>query len=602
MKKIISLLLCLVMVAMTLASCSGDAGTTTGEVDRPNRTLKIAVVVSDKTTDEGIASMEKAFNALSSVALTTKADFVCFKASEYEDKIEAEMERLEAGGELADIEEENDKANGTASGAQVDAEGDPIPASKQFDIVLVTSEEMYVKFVEKGWIVSLQTHLDGIYQKLKTKVVDKAMEYTLIDGKCYAIPAATAYGSYTYLSVNKKVADFYNMNKSDFVDVNSAYQLFKMMENAPAGEGLDKWQNEYTSFSPVLNKADDFVYSNVKYFSDDGGFSLIGATHKPNANLGSWYNADCTLNLLEDAAYRTYLTMKFDFDKKGYFGNGDAEDYIVGLVEGDYSLRNSDPENYYYIPVTKPQVEREEVFSAMLAVSSFSVDTKRSVEIIQELMTNDTKNGLLNIILYGEENANYYLDNGVVKLRESHSYAAHPDYLFGNLNETAHPCSNYGQKADTYSDGLLQNLDLPDSQIPVLFAREDVVKSFYAFERPAGWEEWKIGDEIPAGAKEVPAAVLRAINWAATSEYSESVLDALMDSTDLDSFIAAYDAQLEAMNDPVNDPTVKKEPGDPEGDANIINFNAVKGKNISSKEMDTITYAIADYYQRMTNK
>jgi hypothetical protein len=237
------------MLAMTLASCSGgnNAGTTTGEVDRPNRTLKIAVVVSDKTTEEGIASMEKAFNSLSSVALTTKLDFVCFKASEYEDQIEAEMERLEAGGELAEIEDENNKANGTGTGAQVDADGYPVPENKQFDIVLVTSEEMYVKFVEKGWIVSLQTHLDGIYQKLKTKVVDKAMEYTLIDGKCYAIPAATAYGSYTYLSVNKKVADFYNMNKSDFVDINSAYQLFKIMENAPAGEGIEKWQNEYSS-------------------------------------------------------------------------------------------------------------------------------------------------------------------------------------------------------------------------------------------------------------------------------------------------------------------------------------------------------------------
>ena len=116
------------------------------------------------------------------------------------------------------------------------------------------------------------------------------------------------------------------------------------------------------------------------------------------------------------------------------------------------------------------------------------------------------------------------------------------------------------------------------------------MKSFYAFERPAGWEEWKIGDELPAGAEEVPAAVLRAINWAATSEYSASVLDALMSSADLDSFIAAYDAQLAAMNDP--DTT----------DEAIITFNAVKGKNISSKEMDTITYAIADYYQSMTNK
>lgn len=585
MKKIISLLLCLIMAAMTLASCSNNADTGTTEVDRPNLTLKIAVVVSDKTTDEGIAAMENAFNAKCSVALNTKADFVCFKESEYADQIEAEMERLETDGDLADAEAEDNKANGTASQSKTDEDGYPIPESKQFDIVLITSEEMYVKFVEKGWIKSLQSSLDGIYQNLKTKVVDTAMAYTLIDGQCYAIPTAKAYGSYTYLSVNKKVADFYNLNKTDFVDVNSVYQLFKAMEIAPDGEGLEKWQEQYTSFSPVLNTKEGFTYANAKYFSIDGNFSLIGTTHKPNQGFSTWYDPANTLNILEDASYRTYLTMKFDLDKKGYFGTGEEEDYIVGIVEGDYSLRNSDPENYYYIPVTKPEVSREEVFECMLAVSSFSVNTTRSVEIIQELMTDDTKNGLLNIILYGAENENYYLQNGVVNLRESHNYAAHPDYLFGNLNETAYPCSDYGQTATTYSDGLLQNLDLPHPNLPNLFSRSDVVKSFYAFNRPAGWEEWEMGDDLIAGAEEVPEEVIRSINWAIVSEYSATVLDNLMSSADMDAFVAAYDAQLAAMQDPETT------------DENIIIFNSVKGENLSSREMNTITYAIAFGYQ-----
>lgn len=589
MKKIISLILCLVMVAMTLASCSGDAGKTTGEVDRPNLTLKIAVVVSDDTTEEGIAAMEKEFNSLSSVALTTKLDFVCFKASEYADKIEAEMERLEADGELADIEDEDNKANGTTTKPTVDADGYPVPASKQFDIVLITGEEMYTKFVEKGWIISLQSSLDGIYQKLKTKVVDQAMAATLIDGQCYAIPAAKAYGSYTYLAVNKKVADFYNFNKTDFIDVNSAYELLKTIENAPDGEGLEKWQQEYASFSPVLNTMDDFVYSGINYFSNDGSFSLIGAAYRPTDSLLKWYGSGKnTLNLLEDANYRTYLTMKFDFREKNYYGNGDAEDYIVGLVEGDYSLRNSDPD-YYYIPVTKPTVEREEVFEAMLAVSSFSVNSKRAVEIVQELMTDDTKNGLLNIILYGAENENYYLEDGVVRLRESHTYAAHPDFFFGNINETVYPCSNYGQHANTYRDGLLQNLDLPNAKVPDMFDMDLVRENFYAFERPAGWEDWKLGDELPAGVEEAPEEVIRAINWAKVNEYSKRVIDELMAAEDLDAFVAAYDAQLAAMNDPETT------------DEDVLNFHLIKGQHMTSSDMNTITYAIASYCRSIWN-
>ena len=592
MKKIVSLILCLVMVALTLASCSGDAGKVTGEVDRPNLTLKIAVVVSDETTEAGIEAMEKAFNALSSVSMTTKAEFVCFKASEYEDKIEAEMERLEASGELADREEEDEKANstGSSSNQSVDADGYPLPESKQFDIILITGEEMYTKFAEKGWIISLQPSLDGIYQKLKTKVVDQAMAATLIDGNCYAIPTAKAYGSYTYLSVNKKVADFYNLNKSDFVSINSAYQLFKAMEIAPVGEGLEKWEAEYDSFSPVLNSMEDFVYSSVNYFSYDGGFSLIGAAYKPTDTLIGWYgNGKNTLNLLEDANYRSYLTMKYDFGQKAYYGNGEAEDYIIGLVEGDYSLRNSDPENYYYIPVSDPVVEREEVFETMLAVSSFSVNTKRAVEMVQEFMTNDTKNNLLNIVLYGAVNENYYLENGVVNLRESHSYAAHPDFFFGNVNEIAYPCADYGQHKNTYSDGLLQNLDLPSSRVPDMFDMDMVRSNFYAFERPKGWEDWKLGDELPAGVEEAPAEVIRAIQWAAVSEYSERVMNELMASESLEAFIAALDAQIAAMNDP--DTT----------NEDIINFNTVKGTTVDAGDVNTITYAIAGYCKDVWN-
>ncbi len=590
MKKIISLLLCLVMVALTLASCSGNAGTTSKTPDRPNLTLKVAVVVSDETTEEGVAAMEKAFNAKSTVSLNTKVDFVWFKASEYEDKIEAEMERLAAGGVLAGSEEEDNKANGTGTQSNLDADEYPIPQSKQFDIVLITSEDMYVKFVERGWIKSLQSSLDGLYQKLKTKVIDKAMAYTLINEECYAIPTAKAYGSYTYLSINKKVADFYNWSPADFEDVNSVYSLFKAMEIAPDGEGLEKWQNAYgDSFAPVLNDKDGFIYSNAKYFSIDGNFSLIGTTHKPNASFTTWSAQNIntptpsSLNILENEAYKTYLTMKFDFDKKGYFGTGAEKDYIVGVVKGDYSLRNSDPENYYYIPVTMPEISKEEVFSSMLAVSSFSVDTTRSVEIIQEFMTDDTKSGLLNIALYGAENENYYLDDGVVNLRESHNYAAHPDYLFGNLNETAYPCFDYGQTASTYTDGLLQNRDLPQKY--ALFNRADLEEGFYAFTRPAGWEDWKEGDPYVGGAETIPAAVVRSLEWAKVSEYSKAVLDSLMGSEDMDAFFAAYDAQLAAMNDPETT------------DEDILLFNRVKGKNLKSDEIDTITYAIASGYK-----
>ena len=94
-----------------------------------------------------------------------------------------------------------------------------------------------------------------------------------------------------------------------------------------------------------------------------------------------------------------------------------------------------------------------------------------------------------------------------------------------------------------------------------------------------------MGDDLIAGAEEVPEEVIRSINWAIVSEYSATVLDNLMSSADMDAFVAAYDAQLAAMQDPETT------------DENIIIFNSVKGENLSSREMNTITYAIAFGYQ-----
>jgi hypothetical protein len=116
-------------------------------------------------------------------------------------------------------------------------------------------------------------------------------------------------------------------------------------------------------------------------------------------------------------------------------------------------------------------VEREEVFQTMLAVSSFTVNQDRAVEMIQELMTDDTKSGLLNIMLYGVENENYYFEDGAVSFRNSSTYGVHKDYRVGNLREVAYSCADYGEKADTLSNALLQNSDLTAVLLDSTFQR-----------------------------------------------------------------------------------------------------------------------------------
>ncbi len=588
MKKFLSLFLCLVMLVLALASCSSGTDDDPTKADRPNLTLKIAVVVDDNTTAEGIAAMQNAFNSVSSVALSTKAEFVCFKASEYETAMRTEMERLSSAGELGDADAEQNKADAPdGAGSAVSADDYPVATNTQFDLVLIAGEDMYKEYVAKNWIINLNDYLTGTYKKLNTKVIDRAMSTLLIDGSCYAIPTASAYGTYSYLAVNKTVLDYYHIPTADITDLASAYQIFGRIASEPAAEGMQKWIDHYTAngktFAPVYNTAESFTLPGLKYLSHDGGETLIGSYFGRGQGFGVWFNQNMsgTMNLLQNAQYKSYLTMKYEFGAKGYFGTETEDNFIIGIVEGDYTLRDSN-EEYYYVPLSNPVMKREEVFDTMLAVSAFTVDKARSVEILQELMTNDTGNDLLNIILYGVETENYYLEDGVVRLRNSYTYAAHPDYLFGNLAETAYPCSNYGQVATTYSSALLQNKDLS-----VEVHNDSMSEFFYPYAIPEGWENWQEGDELPEGVTEVPATVTNALAWAKADAYCREVYADIMSSSDLDTFLAKIDAYAVSMNDAEST------------DEDVQNLLAVKG---AYGTLETVVGCYFDYIQfRMNN-
>lgn len=556
MKKIVSLLLCLVLVAMALVSCGGDAGMGPKEAERPNLTLKVGIIVDDRTTAEGIAAMQKNFNNLSSVALSTKVEFVCMTADEYKTKMDAEMTRLQNGGALADINKENAKAESTGTDTTtVDLNAYPEATDTQFDILLITGEDMYREYVQNGWIISLNDAFDGTYKVLKTKVIDEAMAMVQIDGHCYAIPAAEAYGEYTYLKVNKNVLAACNIPEKDITDLASAYQIFRHLDSGDEANGVSYWRTQYESFSPVLNSKDSFDYVGVQYVSPNGTSSLIGATYSVNENHNIWYSNNMTssFNLLDNQSYRRYVEMAFDFDKKGYFGDDTAKDCIMGIVKGDYGLRNKDADNYMYVTLSNPTVGREEVFDSMLAVSSFTVNKNRSIELLQELMTNATGAGLLNVMLYGEETENYSLsDDGVVELRVSYSYAMHPDYFVGNLAENAYTCSNYGHDADTFSNIHLQNHDL---KVPMFDS--DFDSYFDSFDRT---EE---GD------------------WAKVDAYCNALYEGLYEAETLEEFRANIDAVCALLAD------VESE------DPNVQLYQQIKGS--APDEFGTLMEAIFKY-------
>ena len=494
MKKLICVVLCLLMLVVGLVSCGGSGTTDPSSVDRPNVTLKMAIIVDDNTTDEGIKAMQDAFNAECEVALNTRIEFVCLKAADYEAQLDAIMENLEDEEARLEAGEEDAKAESTGGSDVTNAADGEFPAATaaQFDIVLVTGKDMYNKYIENKWIVGLNSHLTGTYKVLNTKILDVVKEKLKVEGEIYGIPSLRGMGEYTYLSVNKEALAYYNINESDIDSISDVRTLFLQMQNAGTGHGLDKWQDKYanTTFSPILNKKEDFVYPTVKYLSRDGSFSLAGALYEKDSVFGNHTvnNVLLSANLLSSDDYSHFLETEYLASKNGYYGTGTEAEYLVGLCKGDYSLRFSDPD-YYYCAVDNPVLTEDEVFESLLCVSAFSSQAKRSVEIIQELMTNNTRTGLLNILLYGVSQENYTLENGVVNLRLNYNYAMHRDYLVGNLAETAYPCADYGQNSRTYENVVQQNKDM-GNRVPLF---NDTYESYFRY---VNTEKWAWIDEL----------------------------------------------------------------------------------------------------------
>ncbi len=491
MKKIISVLLCLAFLILALTACGG--GSAQPEADRPNRTLRMAIVISDddNTTAEGIAAMQKAFNDKSEVLLATRIEFECIKASEYRARMDEIMNEIVATKEATG----STSGNTATGGTQLDADASlkfPAVSKTQFDILLIADEDMYNDYIENEWIIGLGSYLNpvsGTFKVLNTKIpaIAKNAAFDSEKEDYFGIPANKAYGTYKYLLLNKEAVKEYNIDIDTVTSLADAHGLIASMEIAEPGHGLSKWQAMYGSdFSVIREGADDFVMPNVQYLSQNfKDFSLIGATYGYASTIGEQENA---YNLLTNPEYKNYLTMKYIAERENYFGDGSASNFLIGLAEGDYSLRYSN-EDYYFCPIMYPVLEREDIFGGMLAVSSFSVDAKRSVEIIQELMTNATRGDLLNILLYGDSQSNYYVENDCVVYRNAANYFVDSEHLFGGLRELALPCVAFGQNANTYvyASTHLSNLStrtpLFDEHMGTFFAR---VNS----------DDWKSIDEL----------------------------------------------------------------------------------------------------------
>ncbi len=421
MKKLLCLLLCAVMLISVLTGCSGeDDPAGSADSSRKTVTLTMWVICEEKVSGETEAQIEEAFNIITEADYATHVDFVFCTEEEYEAKLEQKFTHIESNPGKS---KPSQNPNITITNQTYrDEEGMtrlkyPNVWEYQMDIVLVTGRDMLDSYIAKGRIQDLTSSLNTTNKIIKKYVNNALLDNAAINGKWYGIPNNNIIGNYTFMLVNKELATKYEYEPEQFTSFGI---------DTPVAELIEKIaQNEDTSkIAPMYGMAD---YPLVKYWSKYGSETAsVLATMYANgtATIG---NAITAVNIFSDAAYQSFMREMFYCKENGYFVNADQpqDTFGVAVLEGDYSFYKTYGEDYHVIPLTYPRLEDESVFGSMFAVSSYTTNLDRSMEIIRALTC---ESQLRNILQYGIEGTHYEIrDDGSLK-RLNHNYMMNINY------------------------------------------------------------------------------------------------------------------------------------------------------------------------------
>lgn len=423
-KKLISLLLAAMMTVGTFAGCASSAEeedvatADTEESVRVSMTLTLALPTKAGTTDEAIEKVESAINRLTQAKYDTAIDLILIPENEYqsyidekldsisaqilaeEEEAEAKRKELKAlkaqGVDVSSMEtEETTETEETEEETIVNELGISIKqypevGEKQFDIFLVQGYDNYLRYIENEYIQQLDSELSGNSKILKTYIYPTFLNLANVSGT-YGIPNNHPVGEYQYLLVNKELVEQYDYDPADLTTLLKCTEFIK-----------DIGRQNLDGVVPLLGEVEA---ANMVYWgSDPSEWSMLASqiTNTMSYNLKlvpkSIFNTNVYVN--------TVGAMK-ELGELGYIGDGtikDGEKFAVGVVAGDASVAEKYSDEYYTYIYAKPMMTEDDVYGQMLAVSSYSKNLSRAMEIITYI---NTSKDIRTVLQYGVEDEHW---------------------------------------------------------------------------------------------------------------------------------------------------------------------------------------------------
>ncbi len=327
----------------------------------------------------------------------------------------------------------------------------PQERQHQIDILWIDSYERYLDFVEKEMLIRLDQELSGSSKKLTEYINGELLTWAKWPTQgTYGIPNNVIIGEYTYLMVNKELAEKYSYNPEELTNL------------AKCSDFLADVAKYEPGVAPVLG---DLYPTNTYYWTVDMttgkvnsdkfcvlAGTTVNRTHDPKSNANVLVGCN---NIFKSTDYTDQLKTIQKYKDAGYIvgDSANSDKYAIRMIKGDAALEAEYGDEYQLNVLEYPRVGYDEVFTNMFAVSAYTRSESRSMQIITYLNTNSD---LRNVLQYGVEGVHYKLDEDtgrVVRLNQ--------DYLM-NIESTGNVFMAYPEEdmdLDVWEWGKKQNRD-----------------------------------------------------------------------------------------------------------------------------------------------
>lgn len=470
-RKLVCLLLAFATVfsCFAFAGCSKEAGdktvdsTTTDTASLTTVTLTLWLPTDKETTEEAVLAVQEAINKITKARFETAIELHAIPRDEYAAAIDARITEIE---EHILFEEEEAKrkreeakslaAQGITTAPETTAPETTVPEGEdtyvndigmqilkypevgeyQMDIFLVQGYDNYVSYIDREALAELDEELSGSAKLLRQYIYPTFLSNAKFDGITYAIPNNHVVGEFQYLLVNKRLVDELYWNPADLKTLLRCKDFI-----------LDV--KERTDVVPFLAPSDN---TGMYFWSDDGSFSVIASQIPSIHNLLSYCPPRSTL---ANKSYTDFVYfMKTMKENECIAADpSSVEEFGVGVLKGDPSIVAEYEDEYYVSVYQTPSFAAEDVYGNMFAVSSYTKNVSRSMEIITALNTDPE---LRTILQYGVEGKHWKVNGENTDVIDVIS-----DEYKMNILETGNVYMTYpaaGVSKDVWEYGKTQNL------------------------------------------------------------------------------------------------------------------------------------------------